>query len=1190
MKRILASVLAFLLVLSLVPLTFISVSAAGENVVFLKGGGTGDGSSPDKPMGSLHSAVKLLVDNGGTIVVCGPFTQTADFDLKKEKSDCAPITFTSVYNGVDYRLSENGGAVYRSAGKRFVLYGKTVFENLNLTFTDKSWLVICQCNDFTVSESVRITPGPGMDGSAFGNSFSILTGFQSGTTKATELVNSLGSTPYKKDVKVTVQSGENITIAMGNRQFGSLQLSGKQSVELGGSAKAKVIVTSLHQGSTNMSHGDASVLVRDNAALTSLAAGDKTGYTVNSLLLRVEGGTVGAINLKKGTNVTYTNGTTLLDSGIVDDQYKTQFDTVKSILVFADGDKGDDTNDGSPEKPVKTLWKAFDLLKDTGGTVVIKGVVTLNASTQDDKNKLTLPEHQDPIAVTSLFAGVDYRTGGAKLVLNNKTYSLNLSGDVSFDNLVFDASAANDIIAARYHNLTIGANCTTVFTNGVTNTEAPILLAGVNMSDPAKNAGGETITTPFSLQIAGGVWQCVRVGDRDPLDINTIDTTATLDISGGTFTGNKTKSIYGGQSNNNIGVMALYESSLSQKAVVTMNITGGTFNGPVIGFGQQHLKKQNTQAGKIVMNITGGTFARSGDEYNSVVVPAGCIKSDTVTYTSSSSVEVNIDFSKLTLQTKPLTVLADKNENGPAITVNITGVYQGDPGIKVLDSEKVTVNIPIIGEIEVTDVNRIIAGTAVEESDFTYDAHGRAGAVSFRFYSDESCTDEIAAPSAAGTYWVKAYLEASGYYSEAESEPFAFEIFASDIQEDTTQRVSVSAGGGLRVSATVEGNTISIGTIALNHLNGFGEGETLDLNLSRISKDVKTLKLSGGLLTNLSVSKLDGMTVTFPSGVVVNVDKATIKTVLAQSNGRAVQLRVRTGNVMWRTLNPAQRAKALGLSDSVDIFEASFLVGVTPISDFGGGTVTLNIPCASRKQVRLWYLADNGAIEFVPSSYDKENGILTATLNHFSHYAIEEVAESDYKACEKGTYCPLNSYVDLTAAEWYHDGIHYCLGKGLFQVSGNVFDPDSAATRARIVTALWRLEGMPGATAKSFPDVADGQYYTEAIRWASEKGIVLGYDNGNFGPDDSVTREQLAIILWRFAKYKNSDVSTAEKTDIAAYTDASLVNAQALSAMKWAVGSGLIQGTTLTTLEPQGIATNAQLATLVLRFAEAMGQ
>ena len=131
---------------------------------------------------------------------------------------------------------------------------------------------------------------------------------------------------------------------------------------------------------------------------------------------------------------------------------------------------------------------------------------------------------------------------------------------------------------------------------------------------------------------------------------------------------------------------------------------------------------------------------------------------------------------------------------------------------------------------------------------------------------------------------------------------------------------------------------------------------------------------------------------------------------------------------------------------------------------------------------------------------------------------------------------------------------------------------------------------MPGAAAKSFPDVADGQYYTEAIRWASEKGIVLGYDNGNFGPDDSVTREQLAIILWRFAKYKNSDVSTAENTDIAAYTDASLVNAQALSAMKWAVGSGLIQGTTLTTLEPQGIATNAQLATLVLRFAEAMGK
>ena len=135
-----------------------------------------------------------------------------------------------------------------------------------------------------------------------------------------------------------------------------------------------------------------------------------------------------------------------------------------------------------------------------------------------------------------------------------------------------------------------------------------------------------------------------------------------------------------------------------------------------------------------------------------------------------------------------------------------------------------------------------------------------------------------------------------------------------------------------------------------------------------------------------------------------------------------------------------------------------------------------------------------------------------------------------------------------------------------------------------IVTMLYRLENEPTAASAGFTDVAAGQWYTDAVNWAAANNIVNGYGDSQFGPTDTITREQMAAILYRYAQYKGYDVTAS--ANLSAYTDAASVSSYAVSAMQWAVGEGLINGVTNTTLVPGGSATRAQVAAILMRFCE----
>ena len=140
--------------------------------------------------------------------------------------------------------------------------------------------------------------------------------------------------------------------------------------------------------------------------------------------------------------------------------------------------------------------------------------------------------------------------------------------------------------------------------------------------------------------------------------------------------------------------------------------------------------------------------------------------------------------------------------------------------------------------------------------------------------------------------------------------------------------------------------------------------------------------------------------------------------------------------------------------------------------------------------------------------------------------------------------------------------------------------------KRQIVTILYRMENTPNArTAGTFTDVAGGQWYTDAVEWAAAHNIVNGYGNGKFGPNDPVTREQLAAILYRYAQYKNRDVSVGEDTNILSYNDAFSVSEYAIPAIQWACGAGLINGAD-GNLMPADHATRAQVAAIIHRYLE----
>lgn len=332
-------------------------------------------------------------------------------------------------------------------------------------------------------------------------------------------------------------------------------------------------------------------------------------------------------------------------------------------------------------------------------------------------------------------------------------------------------------------------------------------------------------------------------------------------------------------------------------------------------------------------------------------------------------------------------------------------------------------------------------------------------------------------------------------------------------------------------------------------------------------------------------------------GVTVKITLSTGQTRLDKEvfealAGRDVTLEISVpGGVSW-TVNGQDIPKTANLTDlnlgvdlgtsgiSVDVINAvtgeygSVQITLAHDGEFGFA-LTLTAPLG-RGNAGLWanlyhYDEARERLTFETSASIAADGSAALRMTHASQYAI--VIDDRSHAM---------TFADVAEGAWYYDAVSYVYANGLMDgVSASEFAPDTTLTRAMLVTILWRMEGEPVVNyLMPFTDVDGGAWYAEAVRWAASEGIVTGVSDTSFAPNAEITREQLAAILHRYA----GEPATA--ANLAGYADGASVSAYAVDAMSWCVEHGIITGTTATTLEPQGTATRAQAAAMLMRFAE----
>ena len=192
-------------------------------------------------------------------------------------------------------------------------------------------------------------------------------------------------------------------------------------------------------------------------------------------------------------------------------------------------------------------------------------------------------------------------------------------------------------------------------------------------------------------------------------------------------------------------------------------------------------------------------------------------------------------------------------------------------------------------------------------------------------------------------------------------------------------------------------------------------------------------------------------------------------------------------------------------------------------------------------------------------------------------------------AFEKGAHtdCAAAKFGDVDVTLWYHEALDYVLNAGMMNgVGGTSFAPNGDLNRAMLVTILWRLAGEPSVNyTMPFTDVPDGVWYTEAVRWAASTGVVNGMTATTFAPMESITRQQLVTMLYRYAQLKGYD-TTQGGMAIREYGDFDAIADWALTAMDWAVNAQLLNGRGNNMLVPEGTATRAEAAKLLMAFCK----
>ena len=624
----------------------------------------------------------------------------------------------------------------------------------------------------------------------------------------------------------------------------------------------------------------------------------------------------------------------------------------------------------------------------------------------------------------------------------------------------------------------------------------------------------------------------------------------TVNIEGGTLTGGA--ALYESDPNNIYG-------SDSDAEKPDIEVTGGTFSGAV---------SSNNMTGF----IAGGTFTETVGENllaegckleNNTVVPSD----DSVAsigskgYTSlKAAVKAAKDGDTITLMKNIVLDGTDKGNTEGILTINKDITIEGNN--KTITAQNVTVDgtngpsmINIQDGAKVTVKNLTIDGKEVGEGATDNTKHG------LNVYGAETTVtvENVTIKNGNGYGIVINGAQATidrlttsnngwgGINVDSKSGEASLTINDADIREDNSVKIENGASGtNTNPDVKITGGTFEYITKG---------DEISEPNLTISGGTFATGTFNGAV--DIAEYVLDGMEWDSSTGKVVEE---------SQNQGGS------SGGGGGSSSSSYTASVASGIDNGK--------VTVSPKNASKGATVTITVTPDEGYELGSLTVTDKNGDKI--SVTDKGNGKYTFTMP-----SGKVTIDATFTATAETPETPdqIGSFADVHTNDWFADAVQYMLDNGMMNgVTDTTFAPGSTTTRGMIVTILYRLEDEPDAAASSFTDVAANMYYADAVAWAQANNIVNGISATLFAPDQSITREQMAAILYRYAQFKGYDVTASN--DLSSYTDASQISAYATTAMQWANAEGLITGNTSTTINPTGNATRAEVATILMRFCE----
>lgn len=653
-----------------------------------------------------------------------------------------------------------------------------------------------------------------------------------------------------------------------------------------------------------------------------------------------------------------------------------------------------------------------------------------------------------------------------------------------------------------------------------------------------------------------------------------------------------------------------------------VNITGGTFEG-IYGLYQEDPDNRTKQGVSIDMSVTGGNFAsvkkyqKDSVTYGSAVysgecksfISGGYFTDDPTAYcvTGKTGVasdkdgykykvgtvevkdenEIKTDTQKGTTQaTLSGEIAADKRPAAQAVGKSVTPTTLTDTTpITADDKAQALTELVKNKKVKLTDDGKIPAGTTVTVVKETYLD------VTVTAYDTKSNTVSM---DITPKYNLIATTD-KDHRTDANS--VTLETKPLTVSEATKVSVTIPAFANKKVYIDhANGKNLYVATADANGkieftTNGFSPFiftlsnpnvvAEVNGNAYKTLQDAANAAKDGDEITVVKNDKLD---LTFNTTKSVKVTNKTDNTITVKFNGTDKEIDKDNTKTFSYTKPSSSGGSSGGSSSGKTTYKVTTSavnnggVNASPSSAEKGAVITITLsPDKGYKLDKLTVTDGSGK---TVSTVKKSDTVYTFTMPA----SAVKVGVSYVKATETPSETKFN---DVSANDWFASAVDYVTGKGMMNgTADNTFSPKANTTRGMVVTVLYRLENQPSTSAASFTDVASGAYYANAVAWANANGIVSGYGSGKFGPNDKVTREQLAAILYRYAQYKKYDVSVGEDTNILSYNDAQSISTYAIPAIQWACGAGVVTGKSGSKLDPKGNATRAEVAAMLMRFCE----